>query len=127
MPVREMWYNQLEFKPPLEANEKSLAYWNSSPLREGGIRAVETAQNDSVSLWVFFILSWKQRFVGLNVLMVIFRRLATRWLSRIEEDYSRSQVGSYLAHAADLCPEEGIVLGLGLRFVMLKTIQRKAG
>jgi len=52
--------------------------------------------------------------------MAIFHRLATRWLSRIEEDYSRSQVGSYLAHAAGLCPEEDSVLRSGLRFIMLK-------
>ena len=60
------------------------------------------------------------KYVGLDVFMAIFQRLATRWLSRIEEGYSRSQVGSYLAHAAGLCPEEGSVLRSGLRFIILK-------
>jgi len=47
-------------------------------------------------------LSWKQRLVGFNVFMVAFHRFATRWLSRIEEGCSKSQVGSYLAHAVGL-------------------------
>ena len=48
--------------------------------------------------------------------MAVFHRLATRWLSRIEEDYSRSQVASYLAHTGGLCPEEDSVLRLGTTF-----------
>ena len=61
-------------------------------------------------------LSWKQRFVDLNVFMAVFHRLATRWLSRIEKYYSRSQVASYLAHTGGLCPEEGSVLRSGTAF-----------
>ena len=48
--------------------------------------------------------------------MAVFHRLATRWLSRIEEDYSRSQVASYLAHTGGLCPEEDSVLRSGTTF-----------
>ena len=36
-----------------------------------------------------------------------------------------SQVGSYLAHAAGLCPEEDIVLRLGLRSIILKAMRRR--
>ena len=79
------------------------------------MRAVEAAQNDSASLWVSSS-SWKQKFVGLNVFMAVFHRFATRWLSRIKEDYSRSQVASYLTHTGGLCPEEDSVLRLGTTF-----------
>ena len=56
-------------------------------------------------------LKWKKKIV-----MAVFHRLATRWLSRIEEDYLRSQVASYLAHTGGLCPEEDSVLRSGTTF-----------